>query len=79
MKMTEKVKASETGKAKIRENYRRAGFTIASLAEASKASEDQIKYLIGQQTQKVTAVDRYVIENVVNAINEGIKITKHNF
>ncbi len=71
--MTEKVKASETGKAKIRENYRRAGFTIASLAEASKASEDQIKYLIGQNRPQITAVDRYVIENVVNTINAGLQ------
>ncbi|WP_235602649.1 hypothetical protein [Nodularia spumigena] len=70
--MTEKVKASETGKAKIREKYKQAGFTIESLA-AANTTQDIIKYLIGNRTQKVKEVDRYVIENVVNAINAGLK------
>ncbi|MTJ47923.1 ATP-binding protein [Dolichospermum sp. UHCC 0259] len=68
-----KVQASDSGKAKLKEAYKKVGFTIETLATTANASQDQIKYLIGQQTQKVTAVDRYVIENVVNAINEGIK------
>ncbi|MEA5556405.1 hypothetical protein [Nodularia spumigena] len=71
--MTEKVKASKTGKAKIREKYKQAGFTIASLAAEATTTEDIIKYLIGNETKKVKEVDRYVIENVVNAINAGLQ------
>ncbi|WP_016951020.1 ATP-binding protein [Anabaena sp. PCC 7108] len=69
MTQSGKVQASESGKAKLKAEYKRAGFTIASLAEAAKASEDQIKYLIGQNRPNITQVDRFVIENVVNAIN----------
>lgn len=68
-----KIQVSETGKVKLKEKYKQAGYTIATLAQAAKASEDQIKYLIGQNTQKVTAVDRFLIENVVNAINAGFE------
>ncbi|WP_199294591.1 hypothetical protein [Anabaena sp. FACHB-1237] len=68
-----KVQVSERGKNKLKEKYKQAGYTIATLQEAAPASEDQIKYLIGQQNKKVTAVDRFVIENVVNAINAGLK------
>jgi hypothetical protein len=68
-----KIQVSETGKAKLKEKYKQAGYTIATLAQAAKASEDQIKYLIGQNTQKVTAVDRFLIENVVNTINAGFE------
>ncbi|MFM6473667.1 MAG: hypothetical protein ACKPGH_09220, partial [Dolichospermum sp.] len=69
----DKVQVSETGKAKLKEKYKQAGYTITSLATTAKASEDQIKYLIGQNTQKVTAVERFVITNVVKAINAGLK------
>jgi hypothetical protein len=68
-----KVQASDSGKDKLKAEYRRAGFTIQGLATEAKTNEDIIKYLIGQKTQKVTAVDRYVIENVVNAINQGLE------
>jgi hypothetical protein len=68
-----KVQASDSGKDKLKAEYRRAGFTIQGLATEAKTNEDIIKYLIGQKTQKVTAVDRYIIENVVNAINQGLK------
>jgi hypothetical protein len=68
-----KVQASESGKAKLKEAYKKVGFTIETLATTANASQDQIKYLIGQQTQKVKEVDRYIIENVVNAINQGLK------
>ncbi|MDB9303105.1 hypothetical protein PN488_01695 [Nodularia spumigena CS-591/12] len=71
--MTEKVKASETGKAKIRQKYRQAGFTIESLAAAANTTQDIIKYLIGQNRPNVRGVERYVIENVVNAINAGLQ------
>ena len=60
-------------KNKIRFAYKRAGFTIVSLATAAKVSEEKIKYLIGQNRPNVKSVERYVIENVVNAINEGLK------
>lgn len=73
MTQSGKVQSSQSGKDKLKAAYKKADFTIATLAEAAKASEDQIKYLIGQNTQKVTAVDRYVIENVLNAINQGLK------
>jgi hypothetical protein len=75
MTQSGKVQASEAGKAKLKEKYKQAGFTIASLAKAAgKTSEDRIKYLIGQNTdKKVTSVDRFVIENVVNAINAGLE------
>jgi hypothetical protein len=73
MTQSGKVQSSQSGKDKLKAAYKKAGFTIATLAEAAKASEDQIKYLIGQNTQKVTAVDRYVIENVLNAINQGLE------
>ena len=69
----EKVQASEKGKAKLKEKYKQAGLKIKTLAQAAKASEDQIKYLIGQNTQKVKAVDRFVITNVVKAINAGLE------
>ncbi len=68
-----KVQASESGKAKLKEAYKKVGFTIETLSTTANASQDQIKYLIGQQTQKVKKVDRYIIENVVNAINQGLK------
>ena len=68
-----KVQASESGKAKLKEAYKKADFTIETLATTANASQDQIKYLIGQHTQKVKEVDRYVIENVVNAINERLE------
>ncbi|OBQ04539.1 MAG: hypothetical protein AN482_17805 [Anabaena sp. LE011-02] len=68
-----KVQASESGKAKLKEAYKKADFTIETLATEAKTNEDIIKYLIGQKTQKVTAVDRYVIENVLNAINQGLE------
>ncbi|MFM6070671.1 MAG: P-loop NTPase fold protein, partial [Dolichospermum sp.] len=58
---------------KLKEKYKQASYTIASLAEKASASEDQIKYLIGQNTQKVTAVERFVITNVVKAINAGLE------
>ncbi|MTJ12379.1 ATP-binding protein [Anabaena sp. UHCC 0187] len=73
MNKPEKVQASEAGKAKLKEVYKKASFTIETLATTANASQDQIKYLIGQNTQKVKAVDRYIIENVVNAINAGFK------
>ncbi|MFM6534574.1 MAG: P-loop NTPase fold protein [Dolichospermum sp.] len=69
----DKVQVSETGKAKLKEKYPQAGYTIESLATAATASQDKIKYLIGQTTQKVTAVERFVITNVVKAINAGLK------
>ncbi|MFM6308111.1 MAG: P-loop NTPase fold protein, partial [Dolichospermum sp.] len=53
--------------------YPQAGYTIESLATAATASQDKIKYLIGQTTQKVTAVERFVITNVVKAINAGLE------
>ncbi|MEA5581651.1 hypothetical protein VB620_09900 [Nodularia harveyana UHCC-0300] len=70
-----KVQASESGKAKIKSLYdkKKAGFTIESLAKKSQASEDQIKYLVGQNRPNITAVDTFVIENVVNAINAGLE------
>jgi len=68
-----KVQASESGKAKLKEAYKKADFTIETVATTANASQDQIKYLIGQHTQKVKEVDRYVIENVVNAINERLE------
>ncbi|MTJ15634.1 MULTISPECIES: ATP-binding protein [unclassified Dolichospermum] len=70
-----KIQVSEKGKAKIKEKYgkQQAGYTVETLAKAANASPDQIKYLIGNDTQKVKAVDRFVIENVVNAINAGLK------
>ncbi|WP_413172313.1 hypothetical protein [Anabaena azotica] len=81
--MSDKVKASASGKEKIKEVYKRAlytnrngetkPFTTATLAEAANTTEDKIKYLIGQNTQKVKEVDRFVIENVVNAINAGLE------
>jgi DNA-binding CsgD family transcriptional regulator len=67
------ITPSDSGKAKLKEAYKKAGFTIATLAEAAKASEDQIKYLIGQNRPNITQVDRFVIENVVNAINAGLE------
>jgi hypothetical protein len=73
MTQSGKVQSSQSGKDKLKAAYKKAGFTIATLATTAKASQDQIKYLIGQQTQKVKEVDRYIIENVVNAINEGLK------
>ncbi|MBD2694141.1 hypothetical protein [Anabaena catenula] len=73
MTQSGKVQASESGKAKLKAEYKRAGFTIASLAEAAKASEDQIKYLIGQNRPNITQVDRFVIENLVAAINIGLE------
>lgn len=73
MTQSGKVQANESGKAKLKTEYRRAGFTIATLAEAAKASEDQIKYLIGQNRPNIKEVDRFVIENVVNAINAGFE------
>lgn len=71
--MTIKLQASETGKAKIREKYKQAGFTVASLAAAANTTEDIIKYLIGNKTEKVKEVDRFVIENVINAINAELE------
>jgi hypothetical protein len=68
-----KVKASDSGKAKLKAAYQKADFTIKTLATEANTNEDIIKYLIGQKTQKVTAVDRYVIENVLNAINQGLE------
>ncbi|MFM5947562.1 MAG: hypothetical protein ACKO9G_30080, partial [Dolichospermum sp.] len=68
-----KIQVSETGKAKLKEKYKQASYTIASLAEKASASQDKIKYLIGQTTQKVTAVERFVITNVVKAINAGLE------
>ncbi|MEA5528978.1 hypothetical protein VB638_05135 [Dolichospermum sp. UHCC 0684] len=73
MTQSGKVQSSQSGKDKLKAEYRRAGFTIQGLATEAKTNEDIIKYLIGQKTQKVTAVDRYVIENVVNAINQGLE------
>ncbi|GCL38829.1 hypothetical protein SR1949_39480 [Sphaerospermopsis reniformis] len=73
MTQSGKVQASEAGKAKIREKYQQADFTIASLAKAANTSQDKIKYLIGQNRPSITQVDRFVIENVVNAINAGLK------
>jgi hypothetical protein len=68
-----KVQASESGKAKLKEAYKKADFTIETLATTANASQDQIKYLVGQNRPNVQEVDRYVIENVVNAINEGLE------
>ncbi|MCX5980233.1 MAG: hypothetical protein NTY89_00205 [Nostocales cyanobacterium LacPavin_0920_SED1_MAG_38_18] len=68
-----KVKATDSGKAKIKEAYKKADFTIETLATTANASHDQIKYLVGQNRPNVQEVDRYVIENVVNAINEGLE------
>ncbi|BAZ88491.1 P-loop domain-containing protein [Dolichospermum compactum] len=68
-----KVQASESGKTKLKTAYRTAGFTIETLAKKANTTEDKIKYLIGQNTEKVKDVDRFVIESVVNTINEGLK------
>lgn len=68
-----KVQATESGKAKIKETYKKAGFTITSLAQAAKANEDQIKYLIGNNNPKIKEVDKFVIENVVKAINNKLQ------
>jgi hypothetical protein len=68
-----KVQASESGKAKLKEAYKKADFTIETLATTANASQDQIKYLVGQNRPNVQEVDRYVIENVVNAINERLE------
>jgi hypothetical protein len=68
-----KVQASESGKAKLKAEYKQSGFTIATLAEAANVSEDKIKYLIGQNRSNITQVDRFVIESVVNAINAGFE------
>jgi hypothetical protein len=68
-----KVQASELGKAKLKAAYKKAGFTIEALATKANTTQDIIKYLVGQNTKKVTGLDKYVIENVVKAINEGLE------
>ena len=68
-----KVQASESGKAKLKATYKKAGFTIEALATKANTTQDIIKYLVGQNTKKVTGLDKYVTENVVKAINEGLE------
>jgi hypothetical protein len=68
-----KVQASDAGKAKLKTAYKQAGFTIETLAKKANTTEDKIKYLIGQNTEKVKNVDRYIIENIVNAINQTLE------
>ena len=68
-----KVQASELGKAKLKAAYKKARFTIEALAEKANTTQDIIKYLVGQNRPNVQEVDRYVIENVVKAINEGLE------
>lgn len=68
-----KVQASESGKAKLKAAYKKAGFTIQGLAIKANTTEDKIKYLIGQNTEKVKDVDRYIIENIVNTINQTLE------
>lgn len=68
-----KVQASESGKAKLKATYKKAGFTIEALAAKANTTQDIIKYLVGQNRPNVQEVDRYVIENVVKAINEGLE------
>ncbi len=69
-----KVQASDAGKTKLKTAYKQAGFTIETLAKKANTTEDKIKYLIGQNTEKVKNVDRYIIENVLDAINQGLKL-----
>ncbi|MDB9456191.1 hypothetical protein [Dolichospermum circinale] len=66
-----KVQASKSGKDKLKAAYKNAGFTIETLATTANTTQDIIKYLVGQNRPNVQEVDRYVIENVVKAINEG--------
>ena len=68
-----KVQASESGKGKLKAEYKNAGFTIETLAAKANTTQDIIKYLVGQNRPNVQEVDRYVIENVVKAINEGLE------
>ncbi|MDB9467828.1 hypothetical protein [Dolichospermum circinale] len=68
-----KVQASESGKGKLKAAYKNAGFTIETLATTANTTQDIIKYLVGQNRPNVQEVDRYVIENVVKAINEGLE------
>ncbi|MBS9386975.1 MAG: hypothetical protein HEQ24_23320 [Dolichospermum sp. BR01] len=68
-----KITSSDLGTYKLRSAYKKAGFTIESLAKVIRVSEDTIKYLVGQSRRNIKGVDRYIIENVVKAINEGLK------
>jgi hypothetical protein len=68
-----KVQASQSGKDKLKAAYKKAGFTIEALAAKANTTQDIIKYLVGQNRPNVQEVDRYVIENVLNAINQGLE------
>lgn len=52
-----KVQASQSGKDKLKAEYRRAGFTIQGLATEAKTNEDIIKYLVGQNRPNVQEVE----------------------
>ena len=62
------VNSSPQGQTELREAYKAAGFTIATLAQKAKVSEDTVKRLLGTK-ECPNGVERWAVENIAKVLN----------
>ncbi|NJK70591.1 MAG: NACHT domain-containing protein [Microcoleus sp. SU_5_3] len=67
MRLSDKIRSSESGRIKLKQSYKQAGLTIEQLATKANISQDTIKRLLGTKDCP-NGVERWAVTNIAKAL-----------